>query len=343
MKIVLTSFTPIGAGGGVPRWNRDFMAGFPKGRVIHYSWADVIKATGRDAPLPEWEKARTLNAWLRATKKIEKDDIILTDGFWGIGLEDFPNVISVAHGNWGHVTKDDVDAGIKPEFPQHHAVQIDYRRNHLKRGGRIVAVSDFIANQCKLQWGFEMPVINNGIDTKKFVPVIGEKIKRKRPVIVHGVTTTNKGFDHVDEVKKLDADVILLDDAPSFFSIPKYPALAQADIVLVPSAHEGNSYFVLEALASGVPVVGYNVGLMYRALRENAPVGRILDRRDRTKEATAEGVKFVLKNLVQSKENEFKLRCEPREWVSQFSVEKFQEEWRGYLRVEMDFHEGSIA
>ncbi len=337
MKIVLTSFTPIGAGGGVPRWNRDFMAAFPAGRVVHYSWSDVIKATGRDAPLPEWEKARTLNAWLRATKKIERDDIIVTDGFWGIGLEDFPRVISVAHGNWGHVTKDDVDAGIKPEFPQHHAVQIDYRRNHLKRGGRIVAVSDFIANQCKLQWGFEMPVINNGINLQKFVPVIGEKIKRKRPVIIHGVTTTNKGFDHIDEVKKLDrADVILLDEAPTFFGIPKYPALAQADIVLVPSAHEGNSYFVLEALASGVPVVAYDVGLMYRARKENAPVGVIMDRATRSKEHTAREVQRALTALSI-------VGSDPRGWVSQFSVENFQQQWRDYFREEMDFHEGSIS
>lgn len=338
MKIVLTSFTPIGAGGGVPRWNRDFTAAFPKGRVVHYSWSDVIKATGRDAPIPEWEKARALNAWLRATKKIEKDDIIVTDGFWGIGLEDFPRVISIAHGNWGHVTKADVDAGIKPEFPQHHAVQIDYRRNHLKRGGRIVAVSDFIADQCRLQWGFEMPVINNGIDLKKFVPVLGGKSKRKRPVIIHGVTTTNKGFDHIDEVKKLDqADVVLLDDAPGFFGIPKYPALAQADMVLVPSAHEGNSYFVLEALASGVPVVGYDVGLMFRAVRENAPVGCIMHRTNRSKEETAKAVAFCLNSPTALSE------CKPREWVSQFSVENFQQEWRDYFRLEMDFHEGSIS
>jgi glycosyltransferase involved in cell wall biosynthesis len=338
MKIVLTSYTPIGAGGGVPRWNRDFMAGFPKGAVVHYSWSDVIKATGRDAPLPEWEKARTLNAWLRATKKIEKDDIVITDGFWGIGLEDLSHrIVSVAHGNWGHTTADDVAKGIPPEFPQHQAVQVDYRRNHLKRGGRIVAVSDFIAVQCKLQWNFEMPVINNGIDLKKFVPVVGGKSKRNRPVIIHGVTNSNKGFDHIEAVKKLEqADVLLLDEAPAFFNVPKYPALAQADLVIVPSAHEGNSYFVLETLASGVPVVAYDVGLMFRARKENAPIGIIMDRAARSKEHTAREVSraLVALKIVDS---------DPRGWVSQFSVENFQQEWRDYLRVEMDFHQGSIA
>lgn len=336
-KIVLTSYTPIGAGGGVPRWNRDFMAGFPKGCVVHYSWSDVIKATGRDAPVPEWDKARTLNAWLRATKKIDKDDIILCDGFWTLGLEDFPHVISVAHGNWSHTTKDDVDKGIQPEFPQHNAVQIDQRRNLLKRGGKIVAVSDFIAYQCKVQWGFEMPVINNGIDLKKFVPVLGGKSKRKRPVIIHGTTTGNKGFDHIDQIKKLDADVILLDEAPAFFGVPKYPALAQADLVVHPSAHEGNSYFVLETLASGVPIVSYDVGLMYRAAKENAPVGCIMHRTKRSKEETLRATEFCLNSVTALDE------CKPREWVSQFSVEKFQQEWRDYLRVEFDYHEGSIS
>jgi glycosyltransferase involved in cell wall biosynthesis len=327
-KIVLTSYTPLGAGGGVPRWNRDIVAAFPEGKVVHYSFYDMLKEQKcPDPQVPEWDKARVLNFWLIHSKRITKDDVILTDGFWGLGLEDFPNVVSVAHGNWSHTTADDVAKGIPPEFPKHHAVQVDYRRRHLDRGGRIVAVSDFIAHQCKIQWGFEMPVINNGIDIKKFVPATDRK-PRRRPVIIHGTTTVNKGFDHIEAVKKLNADVLLLDEAAGFFGIPKYPALAQADLVVHPSAHEGNSYFVLETLASGLPIFSYNVGLMYRARLEGADVGSIFDRSKRSKEETAEGVRNLLDNLACG------YRPKSREWVSQFSLENFQESWRQYVAKE---------
>lgn len=335
MKVILTSFTPLGAGGGVPRFNRDLIYAFPDAK--HYSWSDVLKDQFRvDPQVPEWDKARTLNAWLKRKKLISPEDIIITDGFWGLGLDEFPNVVSVAHGNWSHTTADDVAKGIKPEFPYHAAVQLDYRKNMVARGGRIVAVSDFIANQCKLQWGFDFPVINNGIDLKKFVPVLGGRAPRKRPVIIHGTTTANKGIDHIDLLKReLNADIIQLDEAPAFFGLPKYPALAQADFVVHPSAHEGNSYFVLEALSSGVPIISYDVGLMYKARKEFAPVGWLLSRDRRSKEETLYYTKEAIEPGIDGDTR--RLGCTPREWVSQFSVENFRQNWLEYLAREFGY------
>ena len=321
MRIVLTSFTSKDSPGGVPRWVRHFMSDIPS---VHYSWDDVVREHG-DSSLPEWEKAKILNGWLTSTGKIRPDDVIIVDGFWGLALEDHKNVVSVAHGNWSHTTKDDVDAGMQPEFPMHQAVQLDYRRRHLARGGRIVAVSEFIAHQCKLQWGMEMPVIENGIELDVYVPT--RKLPRKRPLVVHGVTTKNKGIDHVEAmVEMLDADVMLLDDVAREMNLKKPAALAQADVIVVPSYHEGNSYFVVEGLSCDVPIVCYDVGLMWTAKRSSANIGWIVDRRDRNPERFARIVKEVL-------EMEDK-RFEPREWVSQFSVERFIERWKGYLQQE---------
>jgi glycosyltransferase involved in cell wall biosynthesis len=334
MNVVLTSYTPLGAPGGVPRFNRDLIGVLPKAR--HYSWFDMLRElAAKDSEIAEWDKARALNTWLRRTGRVTADDIVITDGFWGLGLEDFPKVVSVAHGNWSHTTKDDVDRGVPPEFPRHHAVQVGYRKNHLANGGRIVAVSDFIAHQCKIQWGFEMPVINNGIDLKKFVPTTDRK-PRKRPVIVHGTTTTNKGFDHIEHLKKhVDADVILLDEAPDFFKLPKYPALSQADLVVHPSAHEGNSFFLLETLASGVPIVSYDVGLMYRAARGPDPlVGSvILDRRSRSKEVTLGGVERLLEP---GRDLSFDGSM-ARYFAEAYSTDVFRKNWLDYLVKEFGY------
>jgi glycosyltransferase involved in cell wall biosynthesis len=175
-----------------------------------------------------------------------------------------------------------------------------------------------------------MPVINNGVDLLRFMPFAVKK-PQKRPVIIHGTTTANKGLDHIDHLKKnLDADVLLLDDAADFFKVPKYPALALADLVVHPSAHEGNSYFVLETLASGVPIVSYDVGLMYLARLENAPVGYIIPRIDRDKHATLDMIKAALDDKKRSD-------LKPRDWVSQFSVENFRKNWLDYLFREFGY------
>ncbi len=331
MKIVLVSFTSLNASGGVPRWNRDFKAGFPEGTVVHYSWDDVIRDCG-DAPIPEWEKAKVLANWLRFKKKIDLDDIVIGDGFWADGY--YPDrTVSVCHGNWSHTTADDVAKGIPPEFPHHHKAQLEFRKKHSSNGGRMVSVSMFIAHQCKIQWGFEIPVINNGIDLNKFRP-LSYRVPRERPVIIHGVTNENKGFDHIKYLQKgLNADILLLDEAGKFFSLPKYQALSQADLVVIPSAHEGNSYFCLESLASNVPVAGYDVGLLFEALKvQTGFPGFIMDRNKRSPSCTLDGVVNNLEMI-----QKYGTYQAPREWVSYYSLEKFQRNWREYLKKEFEF------
>lgn len=331
--IVLVSYTPIDSPGGVPRWNRDFVSCFPGAR--HYSWADALRITGNDARqyfhLPEWEMARVLNGLLVHTKKIKHEDIVIVDGFWGLGLESF-NVISVAHGIWSHLTKEDVDAGKTPEFPVHNTVQVNYRRKLLAAGGKIVSVSDFITEQMKLQWGFESHVINNSIDLDKFKPV--QRIQRTRPLIIHGVTTANKGFDHIDAVKKhVDADVMLLDEAARHFNIPNNEAIAQADLVLHPSAYEGFGYFPLEAMACDVPVVGYDVGFLWRlsakakslGLQHCCP-GVVIKRELRSPQETVKVTKFVLDSVMRRHST-----YNPREVAQLFSIKRFHSEWKEYL------------
>ena len=325
-KIILTSFTPFDSPGGVPRFNRDFASAFPKGTVKHYSWFDVVKDVGKDYNIPEWEKAKFLAKWLIQKKRVTKEDIVIADGFWADGYEP-TRTVSVSHGEWSHTTYTDVIQGIPPEFPQHHEAQVAFRRRFSGTGGKLVACSEFVAYQCKIQWNFDMAVINNGIDLKKFRPR-QLYIPRKRPIIIHGTTTVCKGYEHIDAIKQnVDADVLLLDDAADYFKLPKYEAMAQADLIVHPSAYEGNSYFLLESLASNIPIVSYDVGLMWSAKRNGAKIGLILDRCDRKPEVTLAGVKSILSGRTE---------VSPREYAFQFSLENFQQNWRNYLNKEFD-------
>lgn len=331
-QIILLSFTPLDAGGGVPRWNRDFISGFPGTK--HYSWWDVPEIGGQVTN--EWVAAGALTSWLINSKKVTRDDIIITDGFWGEALSAYSyNVISVAHGIWSHLTKDDVDAGMQPEFPVHNTLQVDHRRRHLMRGGKIVAVSRFIQEQMRLQWGFQSDVINNAIDLDKWKrPSFRMPNWTDSRLVIHGVTTANKGFDHIEAVKKAlpNDEVWLLDEASEKLKLSKVDALANADLVVQPSAYEGNSYFVLETMACDVPIVAYNVGLLHSVseiARENgmqACVGAIIDRKYRSPEETAKVSSFILDSVCRDRSV-----YNPRRVAELFSVQKFHEQWKAYL------------
>ena len=341
MSIVLLSYVPLNSPGGVPRWCRDFIAGFPGTR--HYSWWDCALLNGIDPDaqhIPEWEKAKLLTRFLKARGHIGINDIVIGDNWWVDGLERRERTVSVAHGNWSHTTLEDVRAGAQPEFPAHAAQQLAWRKRYLEAGRKIVTVSDFIGFEMKRQWGFDSTVINNGIDLEKFKPTCLPKVTRllhnrypAPPLIIHFTTTANKGLDHIDAIKKsVDADVWLLDEAAEKLKLPKYEALACADMVVHPSAHEGNSYAVLETLACDVPIVTYNVGLMQKAWHDDeAEIGAISSLVERDPKRTVGMVKALLLEI--NGDNDL----DPRKWVEQFSLQNFHALWMEYLKNEFGY------
>lgn len=330
MRVVTISYTPLDAPGGVPRFNRDIHSAFPG--CVHYSWWDVAQAMHVDPNtqnVTEWEKAKILGYWLLGTGRVTEKDVVIADSFWASNLEHLPYCISHQHGNWSHTTLEDVQKGIPPEFPLHTAAQLDFRRKYVKAGRKLTAVSAFIAREMVRQWNLHPYVISNGIDCEKFKPA-EKKIDRKRPIVIHFTTTANKGFDHIDAVKQgVDADVWLLDEAEQKLGIPKYEALAQADLVVHPSAHEGNSYAVLETLACGVPIVGYNVGLLYSL--ESDDVGVILDREHRSPEITTLGTRTMLRAIKYRDVPGMVPKPDPRKVAEQHDIKVFRLVWQEYV------------
>lgn len=327
MSIILTSFTPLNDSGGVPKWNRDFVECFPGTK--HYSAFDVPGFNPNS--MTEWESAKVLTAWLKHTKKIKKEDLIIGDGFWVDGLSEFPNVISVCHGNWGHLIKEEADVGLKPDFPFHHAAQIDFRKRFIKEGKRLVAVSEFISHQMKIQWGFESVVVNNAIDLNKLKP--WPKQNREKLLILHGINDKNNGNKGWFFIEKLIqkysniCDFYSLDEFYSKMSVMrmnKYECLSKADYVVIPSGHEGNSYFALECLALNLPVMAYNVGLFWELWLKNSSddVGLILDRQKRSVEHFCENFAKLLEN----KNSNSRKICE------QYDIKNFKQQWENLIK-----------
>jgi glycosyltransferase involved in cell wall biosynthesis len=307
----------------VARWVNDFFDAFPDRDVVHYSIGDLFSRFGHKN-ISEWDAAVTLGGWLRQKKMITDDDTYIVDGFWGLGLPPGKNVISVCHGTWARRVKSDIDKGIPMEFSQQMRIQEMYWKTLLNNGGHIVAVSEFAQEDLRDTWGIPSETINNSIDTTRFRPY--PRIHRDRPIIIHGVTSKVKAADHIEFLKKnVNADIWLLDEASQKLNLPKYEALAQADVVVIPSHYEGNSYFTLEALACNVPIVCYDVGMPWWAYRNGwqYKAGNVLSYDTFSKETTLDGVNDVL--------SEFRDNMQPRELASLFSPSRFRDEWKSYL------------
>lgn len=335
-RLVTISFTGLDAGGGVPKFNRDLHEAFPDRERVHFCAADLPSNEHRRW---EWEQARALNLHLIHTKKIRKDDVIVADGFWAAGLDNFPYAISHSHGIWSHLTYEDVLADKAPDNPFHHTAQVSFRRQWLKQGRPLTAVSGFIARQMFMQWGFHTDrVIENGVDTEKYKPMKRATAYSdwpKRPLIIHGVNdpgNINKGWDHIGLLKReLDGSVLSLDEAYAHYSVRsdrpwrKHEILSQADMVVHASGYEGNSMFVAEALASGVPVVGYDVGYLYSCV---GSLPTVMSRFKRSPEYTVEFVKQILSDPW-AMEQSAKVGREIA--VNELDIKLFRNRWRTYV------------
>jgi glycosyltransferase involved in cell wall biosynthesis len=225
----------------------------------------------------------------------------------------------------------------------------------------MTAVSDFIAYELKEQWGLDVDrVINNGVDVNvdESQPIAKWKgwapIPKKhrtdfdgfRPLIIHGVndrSNANKGWDHIealsrsfgsDHVLSLDESVETLTAGNSQFPTThsaKLCMLGAADLVVHPSGYEGNSMFVAEALACGVPVVGYDVGYLWSVRDE---LQTVMHRELRSPEYTLHCVKEVLQALSIVPHQGLSGRHLA---VRDLSLEAFCMNWRSYLEeVERD-------
>jgi glycosyltransferase involved in cell wall biosynthesis len=343
-RIITVSYTGLDAGGGVPKFNRDLHSAFPDRECRHFCWDDFPwHPSFSDST--EWGRARGLNSYLVASKQVTVDDVVVADGFWADGLEHLPFAISHSHGIWSHLTHDDVMAGKAPDMPMHHAAQVTFRRRWTGLGKHITAVSEFIADQMRLQWGFEVDrVINNGVDTELYRPwsMSGGRFDEiDRPLIVHGVndpSNANKGWDHIEllreEVRagRLNGLILSLDEAHAWFerisgrSWSKAYVLGQADLVVHPSAYEGNSMFVAESLSCGLPVVGYDVGFLYSL--SDGPLCSVMKRSDRSPAYTLDTVRWMLSDpdrLARAS------RIARTIATQHLSIDLFRRSWRSYI------------
>ncbi len=184
----------------------------------------------------------------------------------------------------------------------------------IEKSDRITAVSEYLADETCRAFGcdgLDIEVIHNFIDPdvynrEKYPPLLKQEFGPAKPIIMH--VSNFRAVKRVRDVVRIFAEVnrelpsvlVMIGDGPdrpaaeeearmlgveqSVSFLGKLdqiaPLLAAADLFLLPSQSESFGLSALEALASGVPVVGSDAGGLPEVIRDGetgvlCPVGDI--------------------------------------------------------------------
>jgi len=233
-------------------------------------------------------------------------DVIISNGVWGAWVPSTVPHIHVYHGTWvGNYDS-------KERLTAKQRVAKAIRKWLERRSGRRsinVAVSENVKKEIERYYKLKVTaVIENAVDLKVFFPVSGrEKTRLKRsegvrpdqPMFLYvGRMKYGKGIDRFNEIasrindgSSVRASFVVL--TPQV--VPRYHkssihyiigdnpekirlAYQAADALLFPSRYEGYEFVTIEALASGLPVIGTAVGAMAMLKQRDQMLGRyILD------------------------------------------------------------------
>lgn len=212
------------------------------------------------------DAALLLGSWVESEYEF---DVAVTDGYWGAGITRHP-VAAVIHGTWAqfHVNMMNPSPWLNAEVQaQHNAFNA---MNVFP-----VACSRAAARELEQHHRRQAAAtILHGVDLKAFYPRKNGGFTPDRiPVVLHAATNEKKGSGLMPGItRELGPEYFVSYLNATAGEEPQ--AFQRGDLFLHPSKHEGNAYALLEALATGLPVVTTAVGL-FEDLPDGA-CGRIL-------------------------------------------------------------------
>jgi glycosyltransferase involved in cell wall biosynthesis len=258
-----------------------------------------------------------LNRYLWINKLIDKDTLCIVDGSWGVGIPKEIPIISVVHGSW-------------TEFVLRNTGRLEINKEQdlmwHRPNTKMVAVSEASAKYLEIHHKVKADkIILNGVDINVFKPI--NRFSNK-PIVIHCARDYNKdGQGKFDKIKELLQGKFEF----KFLNAPdgmEYLDFQMADIVLQCSNYEGNSYFMLEGMASGLPVVASCAGLFEDTDFGDIKVGEVLPW-DACAGTYAGMIECVYKDRV---------RYNPRQWIMEnASLEIWTKNWKEFLKENYDY------
>ena len=236
------------------------------------SWNDY-PAQRASRSLNNPDKALVMGSWVEAEVDF---DVAVSDGYWGLGINAKP-VVPVIHGTWAQFH---LNMGASPWANAEVRAQHDAFN---APNAFPVACSPAAARELELHHRRKpAATILHGVDLEVFRPRWSNEAENipeiippqsGKPLVLHAATNDKKG----QLVMPAIARQLQPDFSVAFLGAEvgqEANAFRRGEIFLHPSKHEGNAYALLEALATGLPVVTTSVGL-FESVDDKA-VGRVL-------------------------------------------------------------------
>lgn len=277
-----------------------------------FSWAD-FPMWQRYSDRQDYQKAEMLNEWLLDSGLLDNSSTVITDGYWGTGLEGkVGSLISVVHGSYfGRFLQAQISPWGEIVGGDHIEAQIEHWKHPQVE---IVCVSKESAIElAKAGIEKDVEIIYHGVDLDVYSP------SHDGVVLMHGATSTRKGLDILQAINQIDESISIV-PMNEFSGIPEEKAnrLNDAIAFIAPTRHEGNAYMLLEALACGIPLIAYETGL---ACEMDERCGLFTD------DISPQNFIRLIHRFRQDPD-----LFSPREWAEEnCSYEKFAGDWRSYL------------
>lgn len=285
---------------GVPKWNHLLKDALEDYDVQSFAFDEHVTNAPQNAT--EIQKAQSFIHWLRQSEYDKDAAVIFADGFWASTYDGPAKVVSVIHGLWSHPLRDKWDDGLIEQRKELFEYQLDYYKKAKEMGHTLVCVSPFIHQILKEEHGIDSILIPNAIDQDFWDKVKILNMEKTRPLILHGITTANKGLDILSAIENhpllKDFDIASVDEIAAHADVPKAVAFKAADVAFLPTKWEASSFLLLECLANNLPIAAYRAGILNcRELSRIDQIGVILDDYD---------VDAFAKAIVEANENRTK-------------------------------------
>ncbi|MCI0562660.1 MAG: glycosyltransferase [Nitrososphaera sp.] len=303
LNISLSSSGPY----GVPKWGKSLFNVLNESYDIqHFAFEDYNTQVPPNAR--EFHKAESFIKFLNQTGADKDATIIFGDGFWAATYQGPARVVSVIHGLWAHPDREKWgDDGLRGERRELYRYQLEYFKKAKEMKHTLICVSPFIHRILKEEHGIDSILIPNAIDVDKFDKITGVNVAKTRPLILHGITSVNKGLDILPAIENhpliKDAfDIASIDEIAKHLNVSKEETFKIADVAFLPTKWEASSYLLLECLANNLPICAYRAGILRcePALARMDSVGVVVDDYD---------VDTFAKSIVDAYKNRLKYSC----------------------------------
>jgi hypothetical protein len=182
--------------GGVEQFARDLRDTFGEVEFLNYHVSSE----------PPWVTARRANEINLVSEAISEDDIVIADGYYGLGLAGkVKRLIIVCHGSYAGMLRE-FSINPTPSYGNSRAwlLQAEKAQARAYFDGEVVSVSQHAAMELKEIYDLDSTVILNGVDASEFCP--GTPVDGRVFVEVAG-GDERKGCDTIEAIKELGIQI----------------------------------------------------------------------------------------------------------------------------------------